>query len=105
MKVRMHEKCMNMWHANLKNIMGSGQSKPISTHHCSKVITHLKCMKHCYNADVMQCMMISNNLNKPIPKISQKLQNFWKPPKFIKKPQKLGQKYEMHEKVKQRISY
>ena len=42
---------------------------------------------------------------KPVPKISQKLQNFWKTPKFIKKSQKLGQKHEMHEKMKERRSY
>ena len=42
---------------------------------------------------------------KPVPKISQKLQNFWKTPKFIKKSQKLGQNHEMHEKVKERRSY
>ena len=42
---------------------------------------------------------------KPVPKISQKLQNFWKTPKFITKSQKLGQKHEMHEKVKERRSY
>ena len=42
---------------------------------------------------------------KPVPKISQKLQNFWKTPKFIKKSQKLGQKHEMHEKVKERRSH
>ena len=41
---------------------------------------------------------------KPVPKISQKLQIFWKAPKFIKKSQKLGQKHEMHEKVKERRS-
>ena len=40
-----------------KKIMGSAQSKPTRTHQCNKVNTHLKCMKHCYNADVMQCMM------------------------------------------------
>ena len=43
---------------------------------------------------------------KPVKKISQKLQNFWKTPKFIKKKsKKLGQRHEMHEKVKERRSY
>ena len=64
----------------LKNIMGSAQSKPTSTHHCNKVNTHLKCMKHCYNADVMQCMMFLNHLNK---KPSQK---FHKNFKFLENP-------------------
>ena len=50
---KMHEHVI----CKLKNIMGSTQSKPTSTHHCNKVNTHLKCMKHCYNANVMQCMM------------------------------------------------
>ena len=42
---------------------------------------------------------------KPVPKISQKLQNFLETPKFNKKSQKLGSKHEMHEKVKERRSY
>ena len=37
----------------LKYIMGLAQSKPTSTKHCNKVNTHLKCIKHCYNANVM----------------------------------------------------
>ena len=43
---------------NIKSIMGSAQPKPTNTHHCNKVNTHLKCMKQCYNANVMQRMMI-----------------------------------------------
>ena len=35
---------------------------------------------------------------KPILKISQKLHQFWKTPKFSKNPKKLGQMHEMHEK-------
>ena len=34
---------------------------------------------------------------KPIPKTLQKPQQFWKTPKFIKNPKKLGQKDEMHD--------
>ena len=34
----------------------------------------------------------------PIPKISQKLHQFWKTPKSSKNPKKLGQVNEMHEK-------
>ena len=30
-RVRMHKKCMNMWHAKQKDIMGSAQSNPTST--------------------------------------------------------------------------
>ena len=51
--IKMHEHVI----CNIKSIIGSAQSKPTSTHHCNKVNTHLKCMTHFYNADVMQCMM------------------------------------------------
>ena len=36
-----------------KNIMGSAQSKPISTQTYN---THLNACQYCYNANVMQCM-------------------------------------------------
>ena len=42
----------------LKYIMGLTQSKSTSTQHYNKVNTYLKCMKYCYNANVMQCMNI-----------------------------------------------
>ena len=51
-----------------KCIMGSAQSKPTSTQHSNKVNTHLKCMKHCYNVSVMQCMRFNThpkNCTKP----------------------------------------
>ena len=62
MKMHEHVTC------KLKNIMGSTKSKPTSTHHCNKVNAHLKCMKHCYNANAMQCMMIYTHLSKTHPK-------------------------------------
>ena len=43
---------------NNKNIMGSIQSNPTITQDFNKENTHLKCMKHCENAIVMQCMSI-----------------------------------------------
>ena len=52
MKMHEHVTC------KFKCIMGSTQSKPTSTQHSNKVNTHLKCMKHCYNANVMQCTNI-----------------------------------------------
>ena len=60
---KMHEHVI----CKLKNIMGSTQSKPTSTHHCNKVNTYLKCMKHCYNVNIMQCMMFLTHLNKTHP--------------------------------------
>ena len=51
-KVRMHENVT----CKYKYIKGSAQSKPTSTQQSNKVNTHLKCMKHCYNAHVMQCV-------------------------------------------------
>ena len=51
-KVCMHEHVI----CKFKCIMGLTQSKPTSTQHSNKVNTHLKCMEHCYNAHVMQCM-------------------------------------------------
>ena len=48
-RVRMHEKCMNMWRAKRNCIMGSTQSKPSST----QFSTFNKCMKHCENANGM----------------------------------------------------
>ena len=50
--MKMHEHVT--W--KFKCIMVLAQSNPTSTQHSNKVNTHLKCMKHCYNANVMQCM-------------------------------------------------
>ena len=82
--------CMKM-HENvirkLKSIMGSAQSKSISTHHCNKIDIHLKCMIHCYNADVMQCMMFLNSFKqKPTQKFCKTLINFENPQKIFKNP-------------------
>ena len=55
-RVRMHEKCMNMWRAK-RNCMGSTQFKPNSTQFSTSKNTS-KCMKHCENANGMQCMII-----------------------------------------------
>ena len=71
-----------------KKIMGSAQSKPTRTHQCNKVNTHLKCMKHCYNADVMQCMMFLKTFkHKPVPKFHKNFK-FWKNPKVKKNKNK-----------------
>ena len=45
LRVRMHEHVT----CKFKYIIGLAQSKPN---------THVKCIKHCYNAHVMQCMKI-----------------------------------------------
>ena len=50
MKIHEHVTC------KYKCIMGSSQSNPTNTQHNNKLNTHLKCMKYCYNADVMQRM-------------------------------------------------
>ena len=51
-----------------KCIMGSAQSKPTNTQHSNKVNTHLKCMKHCYDAHVMQCMKFKTQWSNIQPK-------------------------------------
>ena len=56
-KVCMHEQCMIMWRATKYH---HGLS-PIQTYQHTRFQhrnTHLKCMKHCENANVMQCMSI-----------------------------------------------
>ena len=72
MKMHEHVTC------KYKFIMGSTQSKYTSTQHSNKVNTHLKCMKHCYNAHVMQCMKFKDHLKKKKthPKILTKTQKF-----------------------------
>ena len=42
-RVRMHGKCMNMWYAKQKDIMGSAQSNPTST---QAYYTHLNAWKY-----------------------------------------------------------
>ena len=76
----------NMWYAIVKTSWA--QPNPIlpSQNHFNNVNTHLKCMKQCYNAHVMKCMMIESHFHKAYPKNSQKLHQFWKTSKFIKNP-------------------
>ena len=77
--------CMNMWHAKI-NSSWALPNPNLPAH------THLKCMEHCYNAHVMQCMKYKDHLNK------NPSQNFNKNSKVLKnfnqfqKPQKLGQR-------------
>ena len=72
--MRMHEHVT----CKYKLIMGSAQSKPTSTQLNTKVNTHLKYMKHCYNAHVVQCMKFKDHLNK------NTSQNFNKNSKVLK---------------------
>ena len=51
MKMNEHVTC------KLKNITGSAKTKPNSTQSLQQGKHISKCMKHCYNAHVMQCMM------------------------------------------------
>ena len=85
--MRMHEHVT----CKYKFIMGSAQSKPTSTQHSNKVNTHLKCMKHCYNAYVMQCMKFKDHFNKNPSQNLTKLK-ILKNLKQFQKPQKLGQR-------------
>ena len=62
MKVCMHEHVI----CNIKNIMGSTQSKPTRTQHFNIIITHLKC-----TCDAMHDELTSFK-QKPIQKISHK---------------------------------
>ena len=75
-----------------KFIMGSAQSKPTSTQHSNKVNTHLKCMKHCYNAHVMQCTEFKDHFNKNPSQNLKKNSKVLKNLKQFQKPQKLGQR-------------
>ena len=61
-RVFMHEICMNMWRAKNNYIMGSTQSKPTSTQFSTFKNTS-ECMKHCENANGMQCMIIYYQIN------------------------------------------
>ena len=72
--MRMHEHVI----CKYKFIMDSAQSKPTSTQHSNKVNTHPKCMKHCCNAHVMQCMKFKDHFNK------NQSQNFNKNSKVLK---------------------
>ena len=49
-------------------------------------------MKQCYNAHVMQCMMIESHFHKAQPKNFTKTPLILKTPKVYQKSQKLGQK-------------
>ena len=77
---------------NNKNFMVSAQSKPISTHHFNIWNTHLKCMKNCENAHVMQCMSRHDHLNKTQPKNFAKISTIFKNPKNFSKTPKNFQK-------------
>ena len=80
MKMHKHVIC------NSKNIMGSAQSNPTSTQSFQRVNTHLKCMKQCYNANEMQCMMIESHFHNAHPKNFTKTPLILKTPQFIKNP-------------------
>ena len=86
MKTHEHMTC------KLKCIMGSAQSKPTSTQHSNKVNIHVKCMKHCYNTHVMQCMKFKTQWNNTQSKICTKTSLILKNSKVNQKSQKLGQK-------------
>ena len=76
-----------MWYANQKkkNIAWAQPNLNLPVYnHCNKVNTHLKCMKHCYNANEMQCMMIYNHLHKTHPK------NFTKTSSILKNLKKIS---------------
>ena len=86
--MRMHEHVT----CKYKFIMDSAQSKPTSTQHSNKVNTHLKCMKHCYNAHVMQCMKFKDHFNKNPSQNFNKNSKVLKNLKQFQKPRKLGQR-------------
>ena len=78
MKMHEHVTC------KYKCIMGSAQSKPTNTHHSNRVNTHLKCMKHCYNAHVIlknwaKTSLILKNLKtfQKSQKLGHKMWNAW----------------------------
>ena len=86
--MRMHEHVT----CKYKFIMGSAQSKPTSTQNSNKVNTHLKCMKHCYNAHVMQCIKFKDHFNRNLCQNFNKNSKVLKNLKQFQKPQKLGQR-------------
>ena len=67
LKVRIHEKCMSMWYAIVKTSWAQPK--------CN-VIMHMWCNVRC-----LKVIFI-----KPIPKISQKLHQFWKPQSLSRIP-------------------
>ena len=83
MKMHEHVTC------KYKCTMSSAQSNPSSTQHSNKVNTHLICMKHCYNAHVMQCMVIQDQIYKTHPKNLAKTSLILKNLKTFQKPQKV----------------
>ena len=82
--MKMHEHVI----CNSKDIMGSAQSNPTSTQSLQQGKHTSKCMKHCYNAHVMQCMMFKDQIYKTHPKNFAKTSLILKNPKFFNKPQK-----------------
>ena len=77
---------------NSKNIMGSAQSNPTSTHVCNKLNTHLR-----MHGTLLQCKwdVMHDVLRSKIQNPSQKFCKtflIWENPKFFIKPQKLGHK-------------
>ena len=83
----MHEKCMNMLRAKRNCIMGSTQSKPINTQFSTYKHTS-KYMKHCENANGIQCMIIYQQINNTKPKNFTKNLKCFKNPKNFTKPKK-----------------
>ena len=97
MSMHEHVTCKN------KFIMGLAQSKPTSTQHSNKVNIHLKCMKHCYNAHVMQCMKFKIILTKTHPKIITRTQKFEKSQPISKIPKVRSKIMKMHDKGEESI--
>ena len=84
--------CMNMWHATKKH---HGLS-PIQTYQHTRFhyIEHTsKCMKHCENANVMQCISKKDHLNVTQPKNFTKISSILKNPKNVQQPQKPSSKW------------
>ena len=78
-------KCKNMWHANLN----ASWAHPMQTsqHTAEQQSKHTsKCMKHCYNASVMQCMRLQTHLSNTHPKNCTKPSSILKNPKIFKQP-------------------
>ena len=75
---------MNMWRAKNDCIMGSTQSKPTNTQFSTFKNTS-ECMKHCENANGMQCMIIYHQINNTQPKHFKKISKNFKNPKSFKR--------------------
>ena len=98
MKMHGHVTC------KFKCIMGLAQSNPNSTQNSNKVNTHLKCMKHCYNAHVTQCIKFQTTfwLN-PSQKSSKNFIDFEKSQNFPKIPKVRSKIMKMHDKDEESI--